>query len=352
MAVCARPHGRGARRLPRRRSASAQLAPKLREQNLLFEATLNNMAQGLNVFDSIGRLVLCNDRYVEMYRLPRAAVKPGITVRQLIAMRIEAGTFFKADPDEYADGLMTSILNRTPKQAELEVPDGRVINVISHPIQGGGWVVTHKDVTERCDAKREIEATRNFLQTVIENVPTPIVVKDVRTRTYILVNRAAEQFHQLSRDQMIGKTVTEIFSPAGAATVAANDEQLLETRSIQTHAEHPIALPNGACRIARSTRLPVMGEDGTPKYVLTVIEDVTERKRAEARIEHLAHYDTLTELPNRAAFNVCFASVLERAMQADESFAVLSVDLDRSRRSTTSLVIRSAIVCCARSRSG
>ena len=213
---------------------------KLREQNLLFEATLSNMAQGLNVFDSIGRLVLCNDRYVEMYRLSRAAVKPGITVRQLIAMRVEAGTFFKVDPDEYADGLMTSILNRTPTQVELEVSDGRIINVISHPIQGGGWVVTHKDVTERSDAKREIEATRNFLQTVIEHVPTPIVVKDVRTRTYILVNRAAEQFHQLSRDQMIGKTVTEIFSAAGAATIAANDEQLLETRSIQSHAEHPI----------------------------------------------------------------------------------------------------------------
>ncbi len=301
---------------------------KLREQNLLFEVALSHMAQGINVFDSIGRLVLCNDRYVEMYRLPPAAVKPGITVHQLIALRVEAGTFFNVDPHEYADALMTAILNRTPKQVELEVSDGRVVNVISHPIQGGGWVVTHKDVTERSDAKREIETTRNFLQTVIENVPTPIVVKDARTRTYILVNRAAEQFHQMSRDQMIGKTVSEIFSPAGAATVAANDEQLLETRSIQNYAEHPIALPSGACRIARSTRLPVMGEDGTPKYLLTVIEDVTESKRAEARIERLAHYDTLTELPNRSAFNVCFASVLERAMQADESFAVLSVDLD------------------------
>ena len=60
-----------------------------------------------------------------------------------------------------------------------------------------------------------------------------------------------------------------------------------------------------------------------------MIQDVTERKRAEAQIERLAHYDLLTDLPNRTAFNQCFAAVLERAAKSDESFAVLCVDLDR-----------------------
>ena len=111
--------------------------------------------------------------------------------------------------------------------------------------------------------------TRNFLQTVIENVPTPIVVKDARTLSYILVNRAARAVPRMSRDQMIGKTVRRCSRRRGPRTIAANDEQLLETRSIQIHAEHPIELPSGGCRIARSTRLPVMGEDGAPKYLLT-----------------------------------------------------------------------------------
>ena len=82
-------------------------------------------------------------------------------------------------------------------------------------------------------------------------------------------------------------------------------------------------------RIAVTSRLPILGEGGAPEYLLTVIQDVTEKKTAEARIARLAHYDSLTDLPNRAAFNQCFASVLERAANSDESFAVLCLDLDR-----------------------
>ena len=77
-----------------------------------------------------------------------------------------------------------------------------------------------------------------------------------------------------------------------------------------------------------TTRLPILGEGGEPRYLLTVTQDVTERKRAEARIARLAHYNSLTDLPNRVAFNQCFASVFDRAAKSDESFAVLVVDLD------------------------
>jgi diguanylate cyclase (GGDEF)-like protein len=65
------------------------------------------------------------------------------------------------------------------------------------------------------------------------------------------------------------------------------------------------------------------------RYLLGVVEDVTERKRAEARIEHLAHHDPLTNLPNRAALNACLASMLENSAATGESFAVLCIDLDR-----------------------
>ena len=68
---------------------------ELREQNILLDAALGNMAQGLNMFDFAGRLVLNNDRYIEMYALPRAAVRPGMTVRELVELRLAAGTFFK-----------------------------------------------------------------------------------------------------------------------------------------------------------------------------------------------------------------------------------------------------------------
>ena len=301
----------------------------LGEENRLFDAALSNMAQGLNVFDKAGRLVLSNNRYIEMYGLSRETVKPGAALLDLVNLRLAAGTFFKIDPKQYAAELKAVLRSRKPTQTERELADGRVINVVNQPLDSGGWVVTHEDVTERWRAERELESTRNFLQAVIENVPATIVVKDARTLCYVLINRAAEEFYGIPREEMIGKAAPEVFSPKAAEAIAAHDRQLLETGSQQQYGEHPLEVPGAGRRIARTMRMPVMGEDGAPKYLLSVIEDVTERRRAEARIERLAHYDVLTDLPNRTAFNECFASVLERATTSDESFAVLSVDLDR-----------------------
>jgi diguanylate cyclase (GGDEF)-like protein len=72
-----------------------------------------------------------------------------------------------------------------------------------------------------------------------------------------------------------------------------------------------------------------MGEDGAPQYLVNVLQDVTEHKRAEARIAHMAHFDGLTDLPNRAAFGECLATTLERAAREKERFALLCLDLDR-----------------------
>jgi len=152
----------------------------LRRQNILLDAALNNMTQGLNMFDATGRLVLSNARYVEMYGLSAASVKPGVTVRELVELRLAAGTFFKTDPQQYAQELMSSIVERKPTRVTRELADGRFITVVNQPMAGGGWVVTHEDVTERWRAERELENTRNFLHTVVENVPAAIMVKDAR----------------------------------------------------------------------------------------------------------------------------------------------------------------------------
>ena len=209
----------------------------LGEENRLFDAALSNMAQGLNVFDKAGRLVLSNNRYIEMYGLSRETVKPGAALLDLVNLRLAAGTFFKIDPERYAAEVKALARSLTPTQRERELADGRVINVVNCPLAGGGWVVTHEDVTERWRAEREVESTHNFLQTVIENVPTTIVVKDARTLCYVLINRAAEEFYGVPREQMIGKTAVEMFSPRTAETITARDRQLLETGSRQQYGE-------------------------------------------------------------------------------------------------------------------
>src|SRR5262249_14552891 len=123
---------------------------RLLQQHLRLDTALNTMSQGLNMFDATARLVLCNERYLEMYRLPADLVKPGCTVRDLVGYRMAAGTFFSIDPEQYITDLLPATTTRIPTNATMELSDGRVISVISQPTaSGGGWVVTHEDVTER-----------------------------------------------------------------------------------------------------------------------------------------------------------------------------------------------------------
>jgi len=79
---------------------------RVREQKPQLDTALNTMSQGLNMFDASGRLVVCNERYLQMYGVSPDVVKPGCTVRELVNARIRSGTFFAADPELYAAELL------------------------------------------------------------------------------------------------------------------------------------------------------------------------------------------------------------------------------------------------------
>ena len=288
------------------------------------------MSQGLNMFDSAGRLVVCNERYLQMYGLSSDEVKPGCSVQDLVHARIASGTFFAADPDQYAAELLEAMSRREPTSTEMDLADGRVIAIISRPTpDGGGWVVTHEDITERRRAEKERDRSQAFASTVIENVPATIVVKDARTLRYILVNRAGEAHFGVPREAMIGKTSEDIFAKETADIIKQHDQDLLQTGAPRFYDEHPTTTPSGAGRIVTTARMPIRDQQGDTQYLLTVIEDRTNRKRAEAQIAHMAHHDSLTGLPNRAAFNECLNSTIEAAEQSGESFALMCLDIDR-----------------------
>jgi diguanylate cyclase (GGDEF)-like protein/PAS domain S-box-containing protein len=302
----------------------------LREQKLQLDTALNNMSQGLNMFDASGRLVVCNDRYLQMYGLPPEAVKPGCTVEELVQARIASGTFFAADPKRYANSLLDSMRKRLPGNTTMELPDGRIIAVISRPTpDGGGWVVTHEDITERRRTEMERDRSQAFANIVIENVPSTIVVKDAQSLQFVLVNRAAEEYFGIPRESMIGKVAEDVFSKEEAETIAKHDRALIEYGQPQFYDERPVTTPGGALRITSTVRMPIRDSQGQMQYLLTVIEDRTHRRRAEAQIARLVHHDPLTGLPNRAAFTACIDATIETSAKDDQSFALLSIDFDR-----------------------
>jgi diguanylate cyclase (GGDEF)-like protein len=147
---------RGLERLVEERTAALQeREEEVRAQNLRFDAALNNMSQALLMFDSCARLVICNHRYYEMYELSSDLAKPGATLRQLLELRTHKGSFAD-DPDRYVANLMSTIAEGKTWSQLTELPDGRTIVVVNHPMTGGGWVATHEDITERRRAEKQI----------------------------------------------------------------------------------------------------------------------------------------------------------------------------------------------------
>jgi diguanylate cyclase (GGDEF)-like protein/PAS domain S-box-containing protein len=305
-----------------------RIRQKLSEQNMRLDGAINNMIQGLCMFDAQNRLLVWNERYRAMYNIDPLRIWRGATIRDLLDARIAAGTF-PLDPARYDSELRDALRQGKTFTLSVELADGRVIDVVNQPIKSGGWVATHEDITERKRAEHELEHTRSFLDTIIENVPSPIFVKEVPSLKYLLVNRAAEKCLGVDRSQILGRTSNEVMPETSGTYIETQDQRLMEVGKPLFIDEHAIVTPGNGTRIVTAARLPVAGPDGKPLYFITVLHDITERKRDEQRIAHMAHHDPLTDLPNRTAFNACIAATIELAAASGESFALLSIDLDR-----------------------
>jgi diguanylate cyclase (GGDEF)-like protein len=138
------------RKLSQQHRASQQ---RLTLEKLRLDTAVNNMTQGLLLFDSSQRLVICNHRYIEMHGLSADVVKPGCSFRDVIAHRKETGSF-DGDVDRYVALVLRDIAVRNAMV--ITTPDGRSIQVVNEPLADGGWVATHEDVTERRRAEERI----------------------------------------------------------------------------------------------------------------------------------------------------------------------------------------------------
>jgi methyl-accepting chemotaxis protein len=147
----------------------AVLGRRVRTHNLRMRVAINNMSQGLCMFDGNERLVVCNERYMEMYSLSAEIVKPGCTLQSLLEYRIRNGSFSR-DPTDYRHELTSAMAAGHTTSTEVTSKDGRAISVINRPMSDGGWVATHEDITERRNAERERTSMQEQQQrrTVVE----------------------------------------------------------------------------------------------------------------------------------------------------------------------------------------
>jgi len=129
----------------------------LRVRNFQFDTAINNMSQGLCFFDSDHRLIVCNDRFVEVYNIPADRVRPGMKLTEIVDLRIEAGSFPAMTREEYISWRNGVASSNEAKDSIVELQDGRTIKIRHRPMPGGGWVATHEDITEQRRSEVKIE---------------------------------------------------------------------------------------------------------------------------------------------------------------------------------------------------
>jgi len=141
--------------LVEREATLAQKSRELETANIHIDGALNNIPQGVCMFDREARIVVVNERYIQMYGLSREVVKPGCSLRTLIYHRKDVG-LFKGDPDQYCKDIIDTISQGKTSSLLIETTDGRSIYIVQQPMANGGWVVTHDDVTERRRAEEQM----------------------------------------------------------------------------------------------------------------------------------------------------------------------------------------------------
>ncbi|MDB5440739.1 MAG: PAS-family protein [Caulobacteraceae bacterium] len=170
-------------------------------------------------------------------------------------------------------------------------------------------------------ATGEAVEAQAFMTAVVENIPALVSVRRVEDGGAVLFNRAAETLLGLSRTAVIEGGANPM-----AAALSAQERQALADGQTLTTEDYATRRADGSPLLLRLKTLGIPAAAGHPAYLLSVGEDITERREAEARIAHLAHYDSLTGLPNRALFHKELAKALRGRRHGQ--VAVLCLDLD------------------------
>jgi diguanylate cyclase (GGDEF)-like protein/PAS domain S-box-containing protein len=312
---------------------SSQRRVRLEKQRL--DTAVENMMQGLTLFDQHRRLVVCNQRYIEMYGLSPEVVKPGCHLHDLIAHRNELGSI-RVEVDEYCERIVEHVARG--ESVTLETAEGRSIQIAHRALPDGGWVATHEDITERTQQENAILQQANDLARInvqfdaaLSNMAQGLCMFDGEKRLVVWNERYA-MLYQLPQELL------RVGTPHQAVIADRISRGILKGDTSASAAEQKLAslnlLPKDAasCRVDEFadgrfilvTRQP-MADGGW----LATHEDITERRRAEAEIVHLARHDVLTGLANRAEFNAKLKEACKCLKRSGGAVTVMMVDLDK-----------------------
>src|SRR6202140_1061760 len=294
-------------------------------RNAYVSSALNNLSHGVVMTDPQKRIVFCNDRYLEIYGLVRSDIPSHMTGPELLEMRRRRGVLDISVADFYLQATK-------PEGLVTELPGGRSILIKYFALPNGGSVATHEDCTEQRKLSRQLASTKQFLESVLDNVPVCVAAKSIEDGRYIFANRAFERFSRFSRDSIVGKRADEIFRPRTAASIEEADQAALNSPEGQFRNEFVVERGSKK-RVLASNRVIARNEKNQPEFLIALFDDVTERKSLSEELENTKKFLELV------VDNIPVSLIVERVSDGRYLLANRSAEaiLNRRREDATGL---------------
>ncbi len=299
----------------------------LNTQNQRFDAALTNISVGLSMYDSEKKLIVSNDKYAEVYGLSPDLIKPGISMQEMIDLRIQNGIFPGDNPEDYhrERTKWTQVGENDVKIHRLN--DGRYIENRKHLMFDGGWLSTHDDITERVLAETVLKEQNLRLDAAISAMSHGLAMFDGSGKI-IISNERYATIYGLPTDQIKpGMTLMEIVEKRIEKGCHIGDtpqdyeKKMRELRNNKNDKPKTFVLNDGR-------HVEIHNQSMANGGWLSIHEDVTDRYKAENKIKYLADYDTLTDLPNRTQINETLENAIHQASKSGTKMALLYIDLD------------------------
>ena len=287
----------------------------------LLEVLLQSFPGGIAFYDADLRLLMSNAEFARLLNLPDAFFDADVlTMEDFFRFNAERGEYGPGDPGQYVAKRVARTREREPHQYERTRPDGTVLEIRGAPVEGGGFVTTYFDVTEKRRKVQQLEA-------VVEHFPGGICLFDEDLELAVWNDQMVELLEYPQEQFVTNKpSLRELFEfkakrgEYGPGPIEKLVEERMERARRRVAHEYRRERPNG-------TVLEVRGAPIKKGGFVTTYFDITEKCRDERMIAHLAHHDPLTNLPNRLLFNDRLRNATSQAKRGMQ-MALHYVDLD------------------------
>lgn len=252
----------------------------IRSQHDRFNMALHNIPAGICVYDRHHCLVVSNTNFAKMYGVAPGLLTPGTSMKFIMEQRIALGLYAGDSPEKYIQDRLEWISKRQPGFKTETLNDGRTIQITQQPMEDGGWLSIHEDVSERMRAEKALQQSEAQLRAVLDNSPFCVSLKDRQGR-YTFANQHYKDWWGY-KGEMIGKKLSD-FSPdqQRAASVCSSEERVLES-GVPLVEEVTIQRPrDGMTRDRFRIKFPINIQDDVVVGVGTIAIDITDRKQAE-----------------------------------------------------------------------